>query len=312
MSLSLTMQNYQLPTDTSVSALLARYRQGADIVRRFWEPLCLATLNTPLEKASASVFLRVLQESFTRHAHDSDLLIPRVPLGQLFCETAAHHLQTSPTNTVMLGCKASGIEQENGKVAGITTTEGTLTGKDVIIATSPVAASRMLEQTEQTSELAARIGQLGSQPITTLYLYYPSRPCLSQPMIGFGGTVTQWLFDRTVCAQPGWYAVVISAKGKHSEWSREQLVQHVQQELVSLLPDWPAEAERAVVIREKRATFECSVGIDKLRPGNATAIPGLWLAGDYTDTGYPATLEGAVMSGVQCAHEIIARRQTRH
>ena len=71
-------------------------------------------------------------------------------------------------------------------------------------------------------------------------------------------------------------------------------------------PDWPAPLE-SLVIREKRATFRCEVGINSRRPGNATALANLWLAGDYTDTGYPATLEGAVRSGVQCAREIIAR-----
>ena len=88
------------------------------------------------------------------------------------------------------------------------------------------------------------------------------------------------------------------------------LVELVSDELARQYPHWP-EPDNSLVIREKRATFSCNTDIDKLRPGNRMPIAGLWLAGDYTDTGYPATLEGAVRSGVQCAREIIAEQELR-
>ena len=128
-------------------------------------------------------------------------------------------------------------------------------------------------------------------------------------MLGMSGTLSQWLFDRRVCNQPGLIAVVISADGAHMSWDNARLTSEVTSELRSRFPTWP-EAETAMVIREKRATFECRVGTENLRPGNTTPVKGLWLAGDYTDTGYPATLEGAVRSGVQCAHRIIEQRHS--
>ena len=88
------------------------------------------------------------------------------------------------------------------------------------------------------------------------------------------------------------------------ELENEQLVEQISKELSLLYPDWPAPTD-SMVIREKRATFHCSANINQLRPENRTTIQGLWLAGDYTNTGYPATLEGAVRSGLQCAREII-------
>jgi uncharacterized protein with NAD-binding domain and iron-sulfur cluster len=91
-------------------------------------------------------------------------------------------------------------------------------------------------------------------------------------------------------------------------WDNERLIREIQSELHSRFPHWP-DANAVRVIREKRATFECRIGIEALRPANATAVQGLWLAGDYTDTGYPATLEGAVRSGVECARRLIEQRQ---
>jgi uncharacterized protein with NAD-binding domain and iron-sulfur cluster len=91
-------------------------------------------------------------------------------------------------------------------------------------------------------------------------------------------------------------------------WDNDRLIRTIRAELRGRFPRWP-EAQALSVIREKRATFECRVSIEALRPANATAVQGLWLAGDYTDTGYPATLEGAVRSGVECARRLIAQRQ---
>ncbi|MCW8827506.1 MAG: hydroxysqualene dehydroxylase HpnE [Gammaproteobacteria bacterium] len=313
MSLSLALKGYRLEQDISVAALLDRHRQGSALVRSFWQPLCLATLNTPLHQASATVFLRVLQDSFS-HAHrDSDLLIPRVPLGKLFCESAAGVLERKPHNRLCLRTRVTGVAQENGMLSAQIGDAETHTGGDLILATSPAAASRLLAPLPQSAAQAqaSAIAELGVQPIATVYLYYPDAPALSFPMLGLDGTVSQWIFDRRICNQHGWYAVVISAEGEHCQWDKEQLAREVQQELGEILPHWPATADKNVVIREKRATFECRVDIESLRPDNTTAVDGLWLAGDYTATGYPATLEGAVRSGVQCARRIIDRRNNR-
>ena len=308
MSLQLALRGYQLPRDISVAELLQRYRQSTWLIQHLWEPLCLATLNTPVESASAEVFLRVLQESFSHRRCDSDLLLSRVPLGELFCETAAQFLQTSSDNRLQRHSKASALLIENEQINGLVVNGETLSATQLILATSPTAAARLLQPIAQTGALAEQIAAFDYQPITTLYLHYPGAS-LPFPMLGLSGTLSQWLFDRSHCNQPGWFAVVISAAGEHNEWDKTRLAEQVQQELAQHLPNWPQHAAQWHVIREKRATFDCHVGINAQRPGNSTPLNGLWLAGDYTDTGYPATLEGAVHSGVQCARRIIARRQ---
>ena len=121
-------------------------------------------------------------------------------------------------------------------------------------------------------------------------------------MIGMRDSLVQWVFDRgTLCGQPGMMGVVISASGPHQALDREQLANQVHRQLAERfsLPD----PEWSQVIAEKRATFACSPHLR--RPANVTPLPGLLLAGDYTESPYPATLEAAVRSGSQCARHIL-------
>jgi uncharacterized protein with NAD-binding domain and iron-sulfur cluster len=119
-------------------------------------------------------------------------------------------------------------------------------------------------------------------------------------MIGLLDGIGQWVFDRRLYGQPGLMAVVISSNGTHMRLTNAELIDRIAAELAEHFPDWHSH-EQASVIREKRATFASQVGINLRRPTNQTAINGLWLAGDYTRSNYPATLEGAVQSGLQCA-----------
>jgi hydroxysqualene dehydroxylase len=308
MSLKLALRGYRLTEDLSLAELLSQQHQSPWLVKNLWEPLCLATLNTPLHKASAQLFLRVLRDSFSQRRSDSDLLLSKVPLGELLCENVARFLPSTGDTRLHLGEKVSGLGVTDGKISGVIVNDETLPCAEVVLATSATAATRLLQPIAQTSALSEQIAAFHYQPITTVYLHYPDRT-LPFPMLGMTGTLSQWVFDRAHCDQPGWFAVVISAEGKHDEWDKEQIATQVQQELAQQLPDWPQQAEQWHLIREKRATFECRVGIEAQRPGNTTPLEGLWLAGDYTNTGYPATLEGAVRSGVQCARRIIARRK---
>ena len=307
MSLRLMLSRFSIEHDISVAALLQQHKQGDKIIRRFWEPLCIATLNTPIDKASAQLFLRVLKDSFTQRRHDADLLIPKEPLGELFPQRAASYL-TERGVQIKTGQRLESLHIEDKQLHAVTISGQQLTCSDAIIATAPHSAARLLDGHDALAPLQQQISELGSQPITTLYLQYPAEHRLEEPMLGLSDTTAQWLFDRRHCGQPGLIAVVISAAGEHDSWGHDTLTTHILKELQQQFPHWPKPLQSRV-IREKRATFECSVGIEAHRPGNATPVKGLWLAGDYTDTGYPATLEGAVRSGVECARRLIEQQQ---
>src|SRR5690606_15519501 len=128
----------------------------------------------------------------------------------------------------------------------------------------------------------------------------PPKTRLPNDMIGLLGGAAQWVFDRALCGQPGLMAAVISTDGPHMGLDNGALIRQAAAELARHFPHWPA-PEHGLVVREKRATFACRAGSDNLRPAHATPVQGCWLAGDYTATGLPATLEGAVRSGLQCA-----------
>src|SRR3569623_452729 len=151
--------------------------------------------------------------------------------------------------------------------------------------------------------LAALLASFVHEPICTAYLRV-SGLSLTAPMTGLIAAHGQWLFDLRHCGKPGWVAVVISGPREHMNLGNEQLLAVLAGEIAELFGAAARDAE-SFVIREKRATFSCRVGINAQRPRTRTALAGLWLAGDFTATGYPATLEGAVRSGVGAARDVL-------
>jgi squalene-associated FAD-dependent desaturase len=295
-------------SDITVTELLAQCGQDADLTQKLWEPLCIAALNTPIHKASAQVLLNVLRDALTRSRVDSDLLLPRTDFTALFPQRAANYVEQQGGKVYM----ACGVETlrpiENG-IEIITTQDCPELGRrktaqfsHVICATSPAVAARLLRPIAELENTVAQIETLQHQPIYTVYLQYPPSVRLPHPMLGLHQRYSQWLFDKgRIASQHGLLAAVISAEGIHQELSQEELAQKVIAELreefgIAEQPEW------FKVIAEKRATFCCSPNLH--RPSQLTPLPRLLLAGDYTAGDYPATLEGAVMSGLKCADMI--------
>lgn len=302
MGLSLQRRRYQLARDISVAELLSQHQQGPHLSRLFWEPLCIATLNTPPESASAQVFLNVLRDSFSQRATDAQLLLPKVSLGKLFAETAAIQMP----NTLQCRHKVEKLIIEDGQLQALQVNGQLIPCQQAVLATAPEAAVKLLSL--HVPALATQIHTLGSHPISTIYLHYPAVCALPEPMIGLHGGIAQWLTDRRIAGQPGIIAVTVSTSAAITRMDRTALCQSLHHEILQHFPHWP-EPTHCQVLHERRATFDCRVGIQTQRPGHNTPIHGLWLAGDYTANDYPATLEGAVRSGVQCADLIIHARK---
>jgi squalene-associated FAD-dependent desaturase len=300
---ALAARGFRLPRDVPLLDLLAVHRQSARLIECLWEPLCLATLNTAPARASSEVFLRVLRDAFARRRADSDLVFAATDLGRVLATPALDYIE-SHGGTVVLGARVTGLHIENNRIGGVLIGDDVRRTRHVILATPAYAAQRLLAPHVALQDVANQLAQFEYEPICTLYLRYPPRTTLGKDMVGFAGAITQWLIDRAHCEQPGLMAAVISARGAHMNLGNEELIARVRDEIAQHHPDWPAPLA-TMVIREKRATFSCVAGINVLRPTHRTPIDGLWLAGDYTDTGYPATLEGAVRSGIGCAREAL-------
>lgn len=296
--------DWQLNVDCTVSELLERFDQTARMVQLMWRPLCLAALNTPPERASAKVFLNVLRDSLGARRRASDMLLPRVDLGSLFPKAAAD-VVVQRGGSVQLGCKvdqlAPVLEQFDA----------------VVLATPPVAAATLLRTLPVTAAgeppALAQLDAFTYEPITTCYLRYapanrldlPFYALLDDPANGHWG---QFVFDRGQLAadQAGWLAVVISASADATALPQAELAHAIAGQLAHALdrPDL-ASPLYSQVITEKRATFTCTPGLS--RPANDIGHATLALAGDYTDSDYPATLEAAVRSGAAAAKHILGR-----
>ena len=179
----------------------------------------------------------------------------------------------------------------------------------MVIATAPYHAAPLLASTGACARLAEQIEALEHEPIVSVYLALGKGQTLPEPMIGLvsesPADPAQWVFDRGQLGGPeGLFCAVISARGPHETLPRDELILAVHAQLERQLGRRLPAPEWSQVIVEKRATIACRPGI--FRPGIRTPLPGLWLAGDYLDSDYPATLESAVRSGVACANAILA------
>ena len=295
----LRLLDYRLAQDVTVAELLAG--QPDKLVRLLWEPLCLAALNTPLDQASAQVFLNVLRDSFSHARSDSDLLLPRTDLSALFPMAAKQYIEANG-GKVRLATRAAAVETADDGIA--------IDGErfsHLVCAVAPHAVAGLLGHVAEMAPPIAMLDRFSYQPIATVYLQYPAQTRLDFPMLGMTGGHAQWVFDRgALCGQPGLLSCVISAEGPHMALDHDSLAQAAHGELQALLGPLPA-PDWAQVIVEKRATFACTPGLQ--RPSASTPHPRVFLAGDYTAGDYPATLEGAVRSGVQCAQTLLATLQ---
>lgn len=283
--------------DITVSEWLLLTKQPPRLVRQLWEPLCLATLNTPIAEASAHLLAIVLRDSLGKDKSAADTLIPSQPLGDLFPRMAANYIQQQG-GKISLGTRVKSLIVEDEKVVGLVTDDGQLESDAIIVATAASQSDALLSP-------YMNMYLPKEYPICTVYLQYAAGIRLEAPILGMSGTISQWIFDRSE-QTPGLMAVVISAPGKHEKMPKNELISFVCKEVHQLFPAMPKQAEQGFVIREKRATFACTVDIEKQRPQHQTDIAGLWLAGDYVANNYPATLEGAIRNGENCAKRMVA------
>jgi squalene-associated FAD-dependent desaturase len=288
----LQASKFRIEPDTTVTEWLDRNKTPSRQRRLLWEPLCIAALNTPADRASAQVMANVLRDSLASSREASDMLLPQVNLSALFPEPAAKFIMQRGGN-LHLGHRVGSLRREAD--AWLIDDAGPFA--QVILAVAPYHLASLVPS------LAPQVAHFEWEPIVTSYFSYPATVRLPQPMLGVDTGIAQWLFDRgQLCGQHGLIAAVISARGRHLDLPKAELERGIHQEIARLVPRLP-EPLAVQTITEKRATFACVPNLQ--RPPALTELPGLWLAGDYVSGDYPATLEGAVRSGVAAARKIL-------
>ena len=282
---------FEAAPSTTVQALCRALAPA--VTRELVEPLCIAALNTPASEASAQVFLKVLRDGLFGERGCADLLLPRVSLGELFPQPAWRWLQRHGAR-LHARTRVSSVDREAGG-AWLVCGERF---DGVILACSAREASRLARS--HAPDWASSVSDLRHEAIATVVLDCPGAR-LAAAMVSLSDGPAQFAFDQgALGARPGRFTFVVSGAAPWLESGSDALAQAVLEQARMAFPagTWPTPPVLRACITERRATFACVAGLR--RPPQRVAA-GLAAAGDYVQGPYPATLEGAVRSGLEAA-----------
>lgn len=277
-----------------------------------WEPLTLATLNTPPERACAFLLYQVLKEAFLASPGGSALGIPEAMLGELFADPARRILNDRGVE-IRTGTpvRELALDDSGTRIAALRLRDGAMLPVSAVIAALPPHALQRLVAATPAINTVLDIPweRFTSSPIVTLYFWLEASLPVRTPATLVDSPV-QWIFRLPQRHQrPGetGYSAVVSAAEREAALDdaalRNLLIAELQARVSRQIRDADLRAFKAV--REKRATFLQTPEAERARPTAPTAIANLFLAGDWTDTGLPATIEGAVLSGVRAAEALL-------
>ncbi len=298
------------PADT-VRTWLGRLGQTARMTEMLWEPLAVAALNQGIDQALARPFVRVLAQMFTGATADASLGLPLTPLDEMYAEPARAFIEARG-GEVRLNALAR-VAIRGGAVEAVTVRGETLPPASAVIAAVPwFGLSALLQDGDGVlRDLLAAADGTAASPIVTVNLWLDRR-VLPAPFLGLPGRAMQWVFDtsqiRRSSAGSGHLSLVSSGAEGVLRQSNAELVALARRELIDAVPEaGQAALLAASVVREPQASFSLAPG-QPPRPGTRTAVSGLFLAGDWVDTGLPATIESAVVSGHRAADDILSGR----
>lgn len=295
----------------TVDEWLNSCKQSKHMRERFWDPFSIATLNEDPKIAPAVLLVRVLQQAFAGTKQDSTMVTAKVGLSELYTEQA-HKFIESRGGEVILRAVVDGFDIIKNNCQGVRLKNGETHKADFYIsalpyfALSPLLPSSLFEQEPYFKQWKS----LSSSPIISIYLWF-DRPITELGFAGMLGTRLQWLFNKDVLFARSLrdrqlLTFVISAAHKFASLPKEKLIAIAIEDLRKVLPkSSEAKVLQSLVIKEHHATFSASIAGEAIRPDAITPIKNFFLAGDWTNTGLPATIEGAVLSGHRCADEII-------
>jgi squalene-associated FAD-dependent desaturase len=279
--------------------------QSANAIASLWNLIALPTLNVPAGEASLASAVKVFRTGLLDSADACDIGIPAVPFQRLHADPAAAALERAG-GRIVTGTPVRAVTPD----LKLLLDDGADEADAVIVAVPHEAVVGLIPGAATDVD---RLAGLGTSPIVNLHIHY-SRTVLASPVAAALGSPVQWIFDRTRAsgAREGQLvAVSLSHATEEIGASVAELRSRYEPALERLLP---AARDAAVldfaVTHEPRATFRAAPGTQALRPGPRTAVRGLFLAGAWTDTGWPATMEGAVRSGLSAAGAALSELDT--
>ncbi|HYL86882.1 MAG TPA: hydroxysqualene dehydroxylase HpnE [Candidatus Angelobacter sp.] len=308
---------------------LRRRGQTHGAIERFWRVVLVSALDEELDRTDARFGVDVFWKAFLSNSTGYRMGVPAVPLSNLYdgCKLEIERRG----GEVHLRSPVRGLHLENGRLAGVRFDEGREESADAYLFAVPHTALAELlpESMKQADPSLANLDKIKVSPITGVHFWF-DRTVMDEPFMTLLDTTTQWIFNKTalygdtspvspsVASGTGkpagarqYLQLVISASYDLLAKSRQEIIDLCLAEVCDVLPRArEAELVKATVIKEAAATFSPEPGVDRWRPTQQTAIPGLYLAGDWTQTGWPATMEGAVRSGYLAAEALLRAHGT--
>ncbi len=289
----------------SFGAWLRRHRQSEAAVEALWELISRPTINLQAEDTSLAAAAFVFRTGLLERSDAGDIGYARVPLQRVHGDAALRVLRRAGVE-VRVGFRAREIELTSDGDFCVRGQGEALASSAVVLAVPHDRAASLLPEGALGDPAALK--RLGFSPIVNLHVVY-DRPVFAREFVAAVNSPVQFVFDRTASSgldRGQCLAVSLSAADQEIETSAEELQRIFGMELARLLPAArTASIERFVVTRERFATFRAAPGMQGARPAAETAVPGLALAGAWTDTGWPATMEGAVRSGRTAARTVL-------
>ncbi len=292
----------------TVEEWLTKLGQSEKVKRGFWDLLSIAALNEDPRRASAEIFARVLRLALFTSPADSCLGIPRMGLSDCYTDAAQAYI-TGRGGQVEFGRSVASLVIEDNASRGVRLADGSTIDAETVISAVPWYQFVRILPPEllRTEAHFTDILSLVPAPIVSINFWF-ERPITELEFAGLRGTTVQWLFNRAKITGSGQnhISLVLSGAHEHIGRSKDELRATALRELGELFPAArDARVVHSLVIKERYATFSPAVGVDAVRPLPKSPIGGLYLAGDWTRTGLPATIEGAVRSGYTAAGAIL-------
>lgn len=294
--------------DTPFRQWLVANFQSANAIERFWNVILVSALNEESDRVGLKYARKVFVDGFLRHRRGCVVEVPTVPLGRLYGDELLTHLAQNGV-TLRLNQAVRSLLVERGRVVGLLLRTGEIHEADWYISTVPFDRLLGLLPAEviQQESYFADLKNLQISPITSVHLWY-DRPITPLPHVVLLDSIGQWVFPRGEFAGEYYLQVVVSASRSFAGLSHEEVQRRVVAEMARLFPDArAARLHRARVVTEHAATFSAVPGVDRIRPHQSSPLRNLFVAGDWTRTGWPATMEGAVRSGYLAAECLLGR-----
>lgn len=288
---------------------LIRHWQTPRTIDRFWGLVLTSALNETPDRVGLRYARKVFVDGFLGHRRGFEVQLPTVPLSRLYGDELQRWLGLHDVQ-VRLGSAVQRLHMQGNRVMGLALRSDEILEAEWVVATLPF--DRLLgilpPEVVESEPYFGNLRRLETSPITSVHAWF-DRPIMTLPHVVLVDCVGQWVFSRGEMAAGEWYVqVVVSAARQFRGLGREEVQRRVFEELRGLLPRArAARLVRARVVTEHAATFSAVPGVDRWRPVQTSPLDNLFVAGDWTATGWPATMEGAVRSGYLAAEALLRR-----